>query len=130
MLLGSFHFLERWLAPMFATLGQIIPVAFVVTWIVVTLLLFFRTRATQRALLRRFPPVEGTPLDMVISGNPFGAQARAINQAMREHHADLEVEAIRREMWRRFRLYILWLFGLPLLGAGVGTFLILTGQIH
>jgi hypothetical protein len=111
-------------------LGQIILVVFVAIWFGGMIVLFFRVRAKQVVYLKRFPPVNGVPLEMFLGGNPFGPEIRAINHAMRQHQTDPELERLRREMWRRNRYQIIWTFGFPLLGAGVVAILILTGQIH
>jgi hypothetical protein len=114
---------------MYALLRQIFPLVFFILWIGVGIILFFRARAKQVAYLKRFPPVEGVPLYMVGGGNPFGAQARAIWRAMRRQ-PDPELERLRREVWRRFRLYPIWIFGFPLLTGGVVALLIVSGLAH
>ena len=98
-------------------------------WATGTITLYFRMRAKQAAYLRRFPPVEGVPLDMAVSGNPFGAVARAQWKAMLAHQTDSELERLRKEIWRRFLYQSLWIFGFPLLTIGMTALLIATGAI-
>ena len=99
-------------------------------WAAGAVTLYFRTRAKQVAYLKRFPPVEGVPLDMAVGGNPFGAISRAIWNAMLNSQTDPELEQLRREIWRRFLNLALWIFGFPLLTFGGAALLIATGVIN
>jgi hypothetical protein len=49
---------------------------------------------------------------------------------MREPQADAEVEQLRREIWRRYRQFQLWVFGFPALCIGVVALLIETGLVR
>jgi hypothetical protein len=49
---------ERWATGVLDFLVPIFPFAFPALWFGGGIVLFFRFRATQRAYLRRFPPVE------------------------------------------------------------------------
>lgn len=89
--------------------------------------MFFRARAKQRNYLRRIPPVEGVPLDMVAGGNPFGAANRAIFQVMGQPQSDLELERLRREVGERTFYFALWTIGFPLAALGVMVLLSLSG---
>jgi hypothetical protein len=60
------------------TVQHIVSLLLAAIWAVSSIILYFRTRAKQVAYLRRFLPVNGVPLDMAVSGNPFGAVARSI----------------------------------------------------
>lgn len=115
---------------MFAVLQQIFPCAFGITWAGVTAILYFRFRAKQRAYLHEFPSVAGVPLDMFIGGNPLGAVARAVYQAMWQHQPDPQLERLRHEMWRRYVYIALWVLGFPLLTYGAVALLIVTGYVR
>jgi len=117
---------------MFDFLVPIIPVAFPILWFGGTLFLFFRFRQEQVAYLRRFPSMEPhVTLDMYTSlfGSPRGTRRR-IYEVMFKHQADPEWEALRRAMWRRFRLVALWGYGFPLLTFGVAALLTVAGLLH
>jgi hypothetical protein len=114
---------------MFDVFRGIFPFAFAILWFGVGIALYFRTRIQQIAYLKRFPPVNGVPLYMVNGGNPFGAQARAIKRAMRSQ-SDPELERLRREVRRRFRLCLIWIFGFPLLSFGMAVLLIISGLAY
>jgi hypothetical protein len=103
--------------------------AFMITWFVGSVALFIRFLAKQLAYLRRFPPVEGVPLDSFRGGNPFGGRSRAIWRTMRQRQSDLELERLRREVWRRYRYFALWVYGFPVLVIGVSALLITTGVV-
>lgn len=61
------------------TAQNLISLTLAAIWVVGIVILYLRTRAKQIKYLRRFPPVNGVPLDMVTSGNPFGAAARNLS---------------------------------------------------
>jgi hypothetical protein len=107
----------------------IFPFAFAVVWSGVGIVLYFRTRVQQAAYLKRFPPVNGVPLYMVNGGNPFGARAQAIRHTMRSQ-SDPDLERLRREVWCRFRLCLIWIFGFPLLSFGIAALLIISGLAY
>lgn len=75
-------------------------------------LLFLRR---QRAYLRNFPPAEGIPLDTFRGGNPLGARSRASFRAMQALQSDADLEQMRRDLWRRWRYVVMWIFGFPVL---------------
>jgi hypothetical protein len=81
----------------------------------------FRARAAQVAYLKRFPPVNGVPLDMFLGGNPGGAEAQAITHVSRTRQDDPELERLRQEMRKRYRQFLYWTFGFPVLAIGVGA---------
>jgi len=93
--------------------------ALVATWFGGTILRWIRYRQAQRAYLRRFPPVEGYPLEEYLGRNPWSPVDRAINELARQPQADPELEQLRRAMWHQLRYVILWMFGFPLLGVGI-----------
>lgn len=114
----------------FDVLKQIFPFAFVITWVGIGAVLFFRARGRQNAYLRRF---EGEI--NFFAGDPifFPGSVRAYRdtvRAMRERQPDADLERLRREMWRHFRYYIVWIFGFPIIVVGAVVLLILSGQIH
>jgi heme/copper-type cytochrome/quinol oxidase subunit 1 len=112
------------------TAQNIASLVLAAVWFVGMIILYFRMRAKQVAYLERFPPVEGVPLHMVISGNPFGAVSRAIWHVTMTRQPDIELEQLRQEMWHRFLYQILWTFGFPLVTIGVAALLIATGIIN
>ncbi len=112
------------------TTQNIVSFMLMAIWFTGAYVLFLRLRAKQVAYLKHFPPVEGIPLHMANSGNPFGAVSRAIWHVTVTRQTDNELEQLRREMWRRFLYQILWTFGFPLLAVGVAALLILTGMIN
>lgn len=73
------------------TAQDLISLTLATIWFAGGITLYLRTRAKQVVYLRRFPPVNGVPLDIVMSGNPFGAEARAIYRAMWRRQADAEL---------------------------------------
>lgn len=87
-------------------------------------------RAKQVAYLKRFPPVEGIPLEIAGGGNPFGAVSRAFWRAQLRRQPDPDLERLRHDIWRRFGYLTLWIYGFPLAIAGGTALLIVTGVIH
>ena len=112
---------------LYVALQRVFPFAFPTLWLGGMFALFFRFRRTQREYLRRFPPVEGVPLDMYWGGGPRSV-TREIFRVMRQRQDDPELERLRREVWRSYRTVALWGFGFPLICFGVITLLILTGH--
>jgi hypothetical protein len=101
---------------MYEFLRQIFPFVFATLWIVPTVVLFLRFRRKQLAYLRRFPPIDRyQTLDMYTPGigNPPGT-FRRIWDAQWRRQDDPELERLRRELWRRYGLVMLWVFGFPL----------------
>lgn len=109
---------------------NIISFALAIIWAVGSIILYFHTRAKQVVYLRHFSPVNGAPLEWVMSGNPFGVEARTIYRLMWQRQADPELEQRRREIWRRQRYAIVWMFRFPILAVGVAALLIATGAIN
>ena len=107
----------------------IVSLALAALWFAGTIALYVRMRAKQVAYLKRFPPAEGVPLCTAGGGNPFGAVSRAIWSAMVRRQPDSELEALRREIWRREGYMTLWIFGFPICAVGVTALLIATGVI-
>ena len=118
-LTGVYEFVQR-----------IFPFVFPILWFGPTIVLFFRFRQKQVAYLRRFPPIDRyQTLDMVTFGvgNPPGTFRRVWDAQWRKQD-DPELERLRREMWRRYGLVMLWVFGFPLLTFATLTVLILTSH--
>ncbi len=108
---------------------QFLPVILFAVWACVIVGQMVRARAKQREYLRRFPPVEGVPLDSYVSGTSSRVR-RAVFKAMRERQTDPELEHLRREM-RRNGYYIgVLAIGGPLLVLVILALLALTGWIH
>jgi hypothetical protein len=87
-------------------------------------LLFFRHYLPYRkAYLKKFPPVNGVPLEMYVGSDTFGfgPEARAIWRALLHHQPDPELEHMRRTVWRRYGHVALWMFGFPVVAIGVAA---------
>lgn len=96
-----------------------------VTWGGVGVVLFLRTKVKQNAYLRRFEHqidfFAGDPIFQPGSLRAF----RDVGRVMHEKQPDAEAEQLRLEMWRRFRYFMIWLFGFPAIFVGVSVLLIL-----
>jgi hypothetical protein len=103
----------------YAVLQQYGKYALASMCIVGFVVMFFRARASQVAYLKRFPLVNGVPLEMSLAGNPGGAQAQAISRVSRTRQDDPELERLRQAMARRYRQFLYWTFGFPVLATGV-----------
>jgi hypothetical protein len=109
---------------------QELPGILFATWVCVIVAQFVRARAKQRAYLRRFPPVDGVPLDSYVPGAGPRSVRRAVFKALRERQPDPELERLRRDA-RRNALFIGVLAAVvPLLVMLVFGVLALTGRIH
>jgi hypothetical protein len=109
---------------------QIVSFAFVLTWVGIGATLFFRSRVKQNAYLRHFEDkIDFFAGDPIFQPGSFRAY-RDISRAMREQQSDADLEQLRRDTWRRFRYYLIWVFGFPLIVVGVAAFLIGTGLVH
>jgi hypothetical protein len=115
-------------------LQQIFPYVVVILWVGGALVLFSRARVKQRAYLRRFPPVDGfpldAPLDRFMGMNPIGAAACTIRRAAWQRQTDPELERLRREAGQRTLAFALWVVLSPLLAFGVVALLVLTSNLH
>ncbi len=121
--------MEGGVTGVYEVLQRIFPFAFPILWFGPTIVLFFRFRQKQAAYLRKFPPIDRyQTLDLYTpgGGNPPGTYRR-IQEAMWRQQDDPELERLRREMWRRFGLVVLWGAGFPLLTCWAITLLILSG---
>src|SRR5260221_623723 len=114
---------------MYPMVQNVLAVAFVITWLGGTAVLFFRYRAKQRAYLHRFPPVEGVPLDMYVGGGPKSV-TRAGFRAMWRRQTDPELERLRREVWQHFIYMGIWIYGFPFVVFGAVVLLTATGYVH
>jgi hypothetical protein len=103
--------------------------AFAIVWVGVCFALLWRYRAQQRAYLHQFPPVEGVPLEMYLGFGPPSVR-HGVFRALNQRQADPELERLCQEMWRRYRHFLMWWLGFPLLVVGVVVILILTGIVH
>ncbi len=90
-----------------------------ITWVGGAVLLYLRHLKRERAYLRHFPPVDGVPLDALRGGNPFGARSRAAFRVMLRRQPEPELERMRRDLWRRWRYVLLWIYGFPVGVIGV-----------
>ena len=112
------------------TAQQVIFFAFGVVWLGVGVLIFMRCRLLQNAYIRRFKHemdwAMGDPIFVVGSLRSH----RRVQSLMRDPQPDPEVEAIRREIYRRFRLYLFWIFGFPVVCIAAAAFLIASGTVN
>ncbi|HEU5440427.1 MAG TPA: hypothetical protein VFU88_14135 [Ktedonobacterales bacterium] len=109
---------------------QVLFAAFAFTWLGVGAVLFLRTRVVQNAYLRRFEH----EIDFHI-GDPIFIPGslrayRAIGRVMREPQPDPELERHRREIYRRFRYYLIWIFGFPPIVFAVMALALTKGLVH
>ncbi len=109
---------------------NILAVALVIAWTGVLMVLFIRAREKQRAYLRRFPPVEGVPLDIHLPSAGPANVTRAMLRALRQRQTDPELEQLRREVQRRARYIAIWAIGTPIIVLGVLALLAVTGYPH
>ncbi len=111
-------------------LPQVFPQVCVITWIGVGILLFFRARIKQNKYPRRFEHeidfFAGDPLFYPGSFHAYRDTARV----MRQRQPDAESEHPRHQMWQRFRSFMIWVFGLPIITVGAVALSILTGRLH
>ncbi|HEX8036265.1 MAG TPA: hypothetical protein VF510_20575 [Ktedonobacterales bacterium] len=105
---------------------------FMLAWFVGTLALGLRANAKGKAYLRRLPPVNGVPLDMYMYAEKDWLRGwrGPVWRAYRQQQTDPELEQLRQEARRRSRYVMLWMFGFPVLVAGVMTLLIVTGYVR
>ncbi len=85
----------------------------------------------RAAYLRR----RGTGEIALTSGDPFFQPVsfrayRDLSRVLTERQADTDLERLRREMWRRLRLFLMWNFGFPLIFVGVAALLVATDLVH
>jgi hypothetical protein len=92
-----------------------------------TAVLAFRYRRKHLAYLRRFPPIDGVPLDMYIVSSYASLKAL---RSVWNRPQDPETEELRRALRRRMWHLLLWFLGFPLLVSVVVVTLILTGVVH
>jgi hypothetical protein len=103
---------------------------FGVVWLGVGGFLFMRSRLLQNAYLRGFKH----ELDFAL-GDPFFVAgsvrtSRRIYSLMHDLQPNAELERTRREIWRRLRYYLTWIFGFPVICIAVAAFLIATGLVR
>jgi len=68
-------------------------------------------------------------------GDPFFVagslcSARQARRLLHDPRPDAESQQIGREVWRRFRHSLSWIFGSPVLGDGVAALRIATGAVR
>jgi hypothetical protein len=93
------------------------------------IVLAVRGNVKGREYLRRLPPVDGVPLDRYVYHGWWWTNSPQ-HQAWLQRQSDPEVERLRQEGLRFARLIRVWLFGFPVLVAGVLALLILTGLVR
>lgn len=92
----------------------------------------FRFRALRSAYLRRLSPIDRyQTLDLYMPGpgNPPGTYRR-LREALWHQQDNPDLERLRREVWRRYRQCIIWMFGFPVFCIGVAALLIATGLVR
>jgi hypothetical protein len=104
--------------------------AFVIAWIGVTGVLFYRFNLKAAPYLRRFPPVADSSLDTPWwFGTPPRAFRQARRQALWQQQSDPELEQLRRPVVRHGVSAYLWWLGFPFLVAGALVLLAATGIV-
>jgi hypothetical protein len=103
---------------------NVIWLTFVVVWVGVGLILQIRTFTLLFAYLRRFPPVDGIPLDRFVSPLDSWKLVRAQWRVTLQPQRDLELEWMRREVRRRQGVFLVWLFAFLLLFACANVVLV------
>jgi len=90
------------------------------------ILVFVRSQRCLSAYLKQFPPVNGVPLymSMYFAVNLHSPEYRAISSAMRKRQHDPDLESMRREYWRKYREFILWVFLFPVPAIGLAALVI------
>jgi hypothetical protein len=90
-------------------------------WIVGMVTLFIRYQGYRTAFLKRLPPFNGVPLSMYGGFGPRGVLLRA----MGDRQPDPELERLRLDAWRKYEHFVLWIFGFPVLAAGVAALVLI-----
>jgi hypothetical protein len=107
-------------------------IAFAIMEVGGMLVLFVWAFAKQRAYLRRcaskYPFLAHKPFYFPLGSVNFSSD-RVLHPLLHQRQAEPELERLRRDMWRSFRYYRIWLFGFPVLVAGVLALLILSGLV-
>jgi len=99
--------------------------AVMVTWVGVGIVLFFRTKVKQNVFLRWFEHrIDFSLGDPIFQPGSFHAFLD-VHRVMHEKQSDVEAEQVRLAMWRRFRYYLIWIFGFPAIFVCVSVVLIL-----
>lgn len=100
---------------MSAGIENVVAVVGMVVWFGGTIYLYLRARSKQIEYLRHFErdihsslPVD----DPFVAATSFSA-TRDITRVMRTRQEDPTLEALRREMWHRFHIQIVWIFVAP-----------------
>lgn len=104
----------------------------VIIWFLVEAVLVFRAKRLEKPYLRRLPPVNGVPLDIHLYVVPDWKKGwhGPVWRAFREPQADPELERMRLEAQRRWRIVFRWSFGVPVLMIGKAALLIATSMVR
>lgn len=104
--------------------------AFLIVWIGVTAILFYRFTLHADPYLRRFPPVAGSSLDTPWwYGAPPRAFRRARRQALWQQQSDPELEQLRRTVVRHAVSAYAWWLGLPVFAVVALVLLVATNVV-
>lgn len=104
---------------------------FAAAWVLGNLIFVIRARRTGKAYLRRFPPIDGVPLDWMSEPRwPAKNRPGPVRRAYRTPQADPELEAMRQDGWKKARQMFLWMFGFPTIVWGTFFLLVAIGYVR
>jgi hypothetical protein len=104
-------------------------IIFATIWGGVAIALFGRYDRLAREYLARFPDeIQFSPRNPDLPRS-FASYAAIWRVQLREQ-PDPELEEMRREIWRRYRLYMIWIFAFPIPVFTVVAILTSMGYVH
>jgi hypothetical protein len=118
------------MVPLNSTWQNVGGITLALMWFGGGIALFARTLTQQFAYLRHFPPVDGVPLDNILTLLSGMRPIRAQWAAMLQKQSEPRMEAMRREVNRRFLVCLVWIYGYPFLCIGVIALLVSTNVLR
>jgi hypothetical protein len=112
------------------TAQQVIFNALGTVWLGVGAIIFMRCRLLQNASIRWIKQEMGWAMGDLFFVVGSLRSARQAHRLLHDPGPDAESEQIGREVWRRFRHSLSWIFGSPVLGDGVAALRIATGRVR